>query len=1007
MNLNIDDQNNNNHTSILFNRNCENIFLYNSCNVNKKFLVVHQNIRSLRENFDLLVCNLEAFVNVPDLIFVSEIWIYKCEMGDFNIPGYKFYAITNENYASGGVGCFIKQEYICSVDCYNFVSSDILKLTFTIGKDQFTFLCIYRFHTHNVKVFLDEFSQFLDGLTTSNLVILGDFNINILDVNVDVSNYLALMAFNGLTSVINDPTRLVSGKCIDHIFVRFSKIPISGCDSGIFDLKITDHCMIGILVNDLPKNKEERFIPFPRKTIIDHSKLRLALIYEFWEVVYAEDDASKAFDIFTNTFKNYINDCSSSVRPTKCDKRLKPWINRFILNKINYKNKLRLKCAKHPLNIRLKYRYNRLCKYLRKEIPKCRDNFFKNELLNNKGDIKKEWKVINSVLNKCPNSRKEISLLDCDNEVITDPLEIANKFNDHFSSSATNLVPDSSVPMCACCNNYGEHYQRNSYFFEPFSAMEILETIKSLKNTNSCGQDGISNILLKNVALYIVDILKYLLNKSVYCGIFPEALKSANVLPLFKKGDPKETNNYRPISILPSISKIFEKLMKNRVVKFLNKNNFFSSKQFGFRKGRSTEDALLDFCSKIYVNLDSKKNAAGLFVDITKAFDMVNHDLLLEKISNAGFRGFMLDWFRSYLCNRSQKVVINGIMSKINYLNLGVPQGSVLGPILFLIYINSLFYQNFKGDIIAFADDLGCAYSSNNVLDLVSDINFDLNLLRNWFTAHKLVISDKTKIMYFSLTGQNAFKADVMFHAPECCRFKLVKHNCAFSSNDKTFYEDLQCSRKCFIIETVRKFKYLGLTIDNKMTWTDHTESLKQYFRSTIRSFYRLKQICSPGVLKIIYYGIFQSKLQYGISCWGGAFNNKIQPLLVLQKYVIRKICNKSRLCHSLPLFQYLKILPVRHLYCFKVLKTFFIRSGYLNHRISNGYPLRINNRFLVNVPSFHTTTFRNFYDIISCRLFNKLPQPIRMLRSPKAFVRGIKQWLLNFEFETLVDVLN
>lgn len=279
--------------------------------------------------------------------------------------------------------------------------------------------------------------------------------------------------------------------------------------------------------------------------------------------------------------------------------------------------------------------------------------------------------------------------------------------------------------------------------------------------------------MLKNIACFVVDVLAHIFNLS----IFSEALKCADILPLFKKGATDDIANYRPISLLSTISKIFEKVMKNRVVKFLNKTNFFSSVQFGFQKEKSTEDALLRFCSQIFSNLDRKLFTSGLFVDISKAFDMVNHEILLRKLNKAGFRGFMLNWFKSYLENRPQRVKIDDTRSRINYVNLGVPQGSVLGPNqIFLIYINSLI----KLDLIltAFADDVGCAYGSDSLLNLISDINWDLNLLRIWFAEHNLVISPKTKIMFFNLSAQNCFEADVFFHAPECQKFKLSSCSC-------------------------------------------------------------------------------------------------------------------------------------------------------------------------------------------------------------------------------------
>lgn len=200
--------------------------------------------------------------------------------------------------------------------------------------------------------------------------------------------------------------------------------------------------------------------------------------------------------------------------------------------------------------------------------------------------------------------------------------------------------------------------------------------------------------------------MAHVFNKSIFAGVFPDALKCANILPLFKKGVSSELGNYRLISLLPSIRKIFEKAVKNRMMKFLTRTSFFSNVQFGFQSNKSTEDALLQFCSQLFVNLDKKKkNTAALFVDISKAFDMVNHEILIHKLER----------------NRTQRVKFGDITSETKTINLGVPQGSVLGLILFLVYINSLFRLLFNGLLTAFADDVGFTYGTDSFLNLISD----------------------------------------------------------------------------------------------------------------------------------------------------------------------------------------------------------------------------------------------------------------------------------------------
>lgn len=285
--------------------------------------------------------------------------------------------------------------------------------------------------------------------------------------------------------------------------------------------------------------------------------------------------------------------------------------------------------------------------------------------------------------------------------------------------------------------------------------------------------------------------------------------------------------------------------MKGRLLAYLDKINFFSPMQFGFRSGLSTEDALLDFCSFIYKAIDERKSCASLFVDITKAFDMVDHTILLSKLNSAGFRGNILRWFESYLTKRVQKVKIENYLSEPRFITLGVPQGSVLGPILFLIYINSVFSLPFIGKVTAFADDLAIAYGSDNSFNLFVDINHDLHLLRSWFAGHKLVASNKTKLMYFSLGNKDIPNNAFTFHASNCMRYILCSNNCTQQNAVATFYHSINCNNNCFNIEVVPDFKYLGVIIDQSLSWSSHISAMKLYLLSAVRSFYSLKN-CAP-----------------------------------------------------------------------------------------------------------------------------------------------------------------
>jgi hypothetical protein len=508
---------------------------------------------------------------------------------------------------------------------------------------------------------------------------------------------------------------------------------------------------------------------------------------------------------------------------------------------------------------------------------------------------------------------------------------------------------------------------------------------------------GNSNFVLKKISLNIVDILTYLFNFSINEGIFPDCLKIAHTIPLFKKGDRKNLDNYRPISMLDPLSKIFEKAIKSRLLNYLKNISFLSNLQFGFREGRSTDDALLKFTSEIFESLNYSLLTSALFIDIKKAFDCVDHSILLEKLSAIGIRGNIHNLFKSYLSNRKQRVVIDDVISVIKDLLKGVPQGSVLGPILFLIYINSLLQQNFKGKLTAFADDVSMTYSATSRFELSFKIKYDIDLIRRWFIFNKLLLSPKTKIMFFSLSKNFPVINNIFYHSGFCQRYPLLR----------SFVGSGDCCDGCFAIDSVVSVRHLGLDIDREMKFSVHTKNLESYSLSVVRQFYYLKKFCSSNLLRKIYFALFQSKIQYGIVCWGGTDNKYLTPILIRQKCVLRLILNRHRMESSFELFKILKVLPLKHLFYFCTLKMFFKQCAFWQTRFSERYNLRSNTLNHVRIPTHNLQHFLNCYKNIAPRIFNKVPRRILENFTLSRTLLEIKLWLFNFDHVEIKNIIS
>ena len=363
-------------------------------------------------------------------------------------------------------------------------------------------------------------------------------------------------------------------------------------------------------------------------------------------------------------------------------------------------------------------------------------------------------------------------------------------------------------------------------YFSPTDPTEILHTINSLKAKKSTGPDNISSYLIKKIKSPLSSPISLLINKSLEDGLVPDVFKTAKVIPIYKSKNKELLANYRPISLLCSLSKILEKIVHKRVYNFLQLHNIFFASQYGFRQKHSTVNAVCEFTAHTLNSLDENKSTLGVFLDLSKAFDTINHDLLLKKLYYYGICGIALEWFKSYLCNRKQYVTYKNTNSHSLEMTCGVPQGSVLGPLLFIIYTNDLPMSIKHSRCVLFADDTTIYYSSNNLDDLYNKINHDLYTVADWFRANKLTLNiSKTNYVIFTKSAQ-----------------ERIKNKSIQIGNDT--------------INKVTHVRFLGIIIDEMLDWHRHIDHCTNKISSGLYAINTAKNIMPAKQLKTLYYSL-------------------------------------------------------------------------------------------------------------------------------------------------------
>jgi hypothetical protein len=546
-------------------------------------------------------------------------------------------------------------------------------------------------------------------------------------------------------------------------------------------------------------------------------------------------------------------------------------------------------------------------------------SYYKNYFSANSSNLRKVWTGIKNIINiKGKSYDVPTCISDENGNIITDPIQISNIFCNQYSTVADKILAERQYEGDGNFEKYLPPRIENSLSsFDPITGEEIVSIIKKFNARKGTGPASIPTLILTLMSDELASPLALIANICFTSGIHPDKLKIAKVIPIFKKGSKLLPSNYRPISLLSNINKILEKLVFPRVFSFLEDNKILYKHQYGFRPKYSTNHALINITEKIRDALDQGKIAGGVFVDFQKAFDTVNHSILLKKLNHYGIRGDIGKWFASYLSNRKQFVSVLGFDSRQQIINHGVPQGSVLGPLLFLIYINDLHRSIKHSSTFHFADDthlLTIADRKPNVHpvhSLQAKLNHDLKGLYRWLLANKISLNAaKTELIIFRKPSQK---------------------------NIPTTNIKINGKR----IVPVSYIKYLGIYLNEFLDGSSHCTQLQSKLQRAngmiAKMRHYLKQ--SPSDLFSIYHSIFSSHMIYGCQTWGLTENKYTKKIQTLQNRALRLITfadsPTSPYQHMAPIYKDLKLLKFRDLV---TLKNLLFVHDYFNNNLPESF---------------------------------------------------------------------
>ena len=911
-----------------------------------------------------------------DILCISESWLPpELHSSLVDIPEYSIYRCDRGR--GGGVCIYIKDHLKVTMLTTQYSRPPHVEdLWMTVQSKKFpSFIlgCIYR-HPHALDESFDYISDVFGSMSLRNkpLLILGDFNDNLFLPNNKMKN---IMNIHHLSQLVTQPTRITatSSTLIDLIITNRPNFIIN---SEVLSYPVGDHEIITATINIRKEKRSPTIKTFRSLESYSQNYLCELLLNEvnLLNAILITDCSNEQVLIFTNAFAKCIDICAPFV--TKEIKRPPaPWIDSPMKEAMKVRDNLHRTFKLNRLDPIAENKYKCEKRTVKLMLSDKRKSYFKEEFSKCRGDIRGTWDVIKKII---PIKKESFDAL---NSMDVDPQIKAENFNTYFANVGKCTFEKAQKNILQTHQTQSDEHSTpsngtNKFRPQPVDIDTLILTIKHLKPTNACGSDGISfRFLIDSLPITIFYIL-IIVNTSIVTGKNPDLWKHPYVVPAFKSGDPENIGNYRPISLLPVISKILEKIVANQLMAFLETNKLLAQEQHGFRPGLSTETALLKVTNQIYANIENRKISLLLLLDLSKAFDSVHHQTLISKLAKVNVDSF---WFDNYISSRIQSVRIGTILSSPMDISFGVPQGSILGPLLFLIYINDLPQYIRECLLVIYADDTQIMLTGDlsNIDDLVHRAENILIAAKNYFNNNGLLLNEsKTQIIFF---GSRQY-------------ISRIPENISIKFNDITLVPS-------------QKVKNLGVIMDSNMTFNAHIDELHKKVIGTLLYLNRVCDRFQPDCRIMVVQSLVLSVLNYCLRIWGSTNKTQLERVQKLQNFAAKIAVGGARKHdHVTPILQKLEWLQMEMKYFYDIcLLVFKINNNLLPEwlfslpTVNQARAENINTRHQNSlfVPRTFTDTGARSLNVVGPSFWNRLPLDIRNCQTISSFKSNLIKHLV------------